>query len=111
MSMIENAVRRVAEAMHDDPEFRARMEEDPNAAMAERGLDELDVHVRVVADSEETFHVVFPPAPNAALSDDELDSVAGGWGYVYQTPEQRERQNRFSSALAAIRAEAGWSAV
>ena len=81
MSMIENAVRRVAEAMHDDPEFRARMREDPNAAMAERGLDELDVRVRVVADTEEIRHVVFPPAPNADLADDELAAVAGGLGH------------------------------
>ena len=78
MSMIENAVRRVVEAMRDDPEFRARMEEDPNAALAERGLDELRAHVRVVADTEETFHVVFPPAPNADLADGELAAVAGG---------------------------------
>ena len=83
MIMIENAIRRVEEAMRDDPEFRARMQEDPNAAMAERGLDELDAHVRVVADTEDICHVVFPPAPNANLPDDELDSVAGGWGHAH----------------------------
>ena len=83
MSMIENAVRRVVEAMRDDPEFRARMEEDPNAALAERGLDELRAHVRVVADTEETFHVVFPPAPNADLADGELAAVAGGFHHPF----------------------------
>ena len=79
MSMIENAVRRVVEAMRDDPEFRARMQEDPNAAMAEKGLDELRAHVRVVADTEDIRHFVFPPAPNADLPDGELAAVAGGF--------------------------------
>ena len=111
MSMIENAVRRVVEAMRDDPEFRARMQEDPNAAMAERGLDELRAHVRVVADTEETFHVVFPPAPNADLPDDELASVAGGFASLHGgEPGQAAYDNRWSRAIAAIRAEAGWSA-
>lgn len=81
MSVVENALRRVVDAMENDPEFRTAMQEDPNSAMAAKGLDEMSVDVRVVADTEDTCHVVFPPAPNADLMDEDLDSVHGGFGH------------------------------
>ena len=36
------------------------------------------VEMRIVADTEETMHLVFPPDPDAVLSDDALIRVAGG---------------------------------
>ena len=34
--------------------------------------------IRVVADTEDTIHVVMPPDPNADLEDETLDAVVGG---------------------------------
>ncbi len=108
MSLIEDAVRRVADALENDAEFRAAMREDPNAAMAARGLDEMHVDVRVVADTEDTFHVVLPPAPNADLADDELDSVAGGFHWTGHDSGRAAYDAHFSSILDRIRANRQW---
>ena len=108
MSLAENAVRRVADALENDAEFRAAMREDPNAAMAERGLDEMHVDVRVVADTEDTFHVVFPPAPNADLADDELDSVAGGFHWTGHDSQRAAYDAHMTSILDRIRANRQW---
>ena len=108
MSLAENAVRRVADALDNDPEFRAAMREDPNAAMAERGLDEMHVDVRVVADTEDTFHVVFPPAPNADIPDDELDSVAGGFHWTGHDSGRAAYDAHWTSILDRIRANRQW---
>ena len=108
MSLAEDAVRRVADALENDAEFRAAMRDDPNAAMAARGLDEMHVGVRVVVDTEDTHHVVFPPAPNADLADDELDSVAGGLGYAGHASGRAAAAARFESVLARIIANRQW---
>ena len=108
MSLAENAVRRVADALENDAEFRAAMREDPNAAMAERGLDEMHVDVRVVADTEDTFHVVLPPAPNADLADDELDSVAGGFHWTGHDSGRAAYDAHWTSILDRIRANRQW---
>ena len=108
MSLAENAIRRVADALENDAEFRAAMREDPNAAMAERGLDEMHVDVRVVADTEDTFHVVFPPAPNADLADDELDSVAGGFHWTGHDSGRAAYDAHWTSILDRIRANRQW---
>ena len=108
MSLAEDAVRRVADALENDAEFRAAMREDPNAAMAERGLDEMHVDVRVVADTEDTFHVVLPPAPNADLADDELDSVAGGFHWTGHDSGRAAYDAHWTSILDRIRAGRQW---
>ena len=110
MSLTEIAVRRLADALENDAEFRAAMREDPNAAMAERGLDEMHVDVRVVADTEDTFHVVFPPAPNADLADDELDSVAGGFHWTGHDSGRAAYDAAWTRLIANLRAQSGWSA-
>ena len=108
MSLTEDAVRRVADALENDAEFRAAMRKDPNAAMAERGLDEMHVDVRVVVDTEDTHHVVFPPAPNADLADDELDSVAGGFHWTGHDSGRAAFDARFSAILDRIRSNRQW---
>ncbi len=62
-----------------DPRFRAELEVDPHAALADRGMTmpentELRVHVN----TSDTTHVVFPGDPNATISDEGLQTVAGG---------------------------------
>ena len=54
-------------------DFRARVEADPQSAIAALGGD-----VRIVEDTEDTCHFVFPPGPNGRLSDDELSGISGG---------------------------------
>ena len=62
-----------------DPEFRERVRTDPGAVMSSWGIDlPPGVDVRVCVNTEDTFHVAFPPDPNAALSDESLGVVAGG---------------------------------
>ena len=69
----------LATAYREDPEFRARADEDPKSILAERDL-ELPPHVdvRVAENTDEVFYFVMPPDPNVALSDESLGMVAGG---------------------------------
>ena len=110
MSLVDNAIRRIADALENDPDFREAMREDPNAAMAERGFNEMHVDVRVVADTEDTFHVVLPPAPNADLADDDLNSIAGGFHYTGHESGRAAYVAAWTSLIGNLRAQAGWSA-
>jgi hypothetical protein len=52
---------------------------EPYAALVALGVDlPAGVELQVSVNTEEDFHVVFPPDPNTALSDEMLASVAGG---------------------------------
>lgn len=71
--------RALYDAWDRDPEFRARLVADPRAAVVEQGLEAPEaMEVRVAVNDAETMHIVFPPDPNAALSDDTMSSVSGG---------------------------------
>ena len=90
----------LGQAWREDPGFRRRLQADPTAAAAEKGL-ELPAgvrEVRVAENTAETFHVIFPASPNQNLSDEALRQVSGGttqeqyalweslpWGPVYQS--------------------------
>lgn len=78
----------VAKALRDDAEFRAQVQANPKAAMADKGLDVPHADVRVVADTPDTRHFVLPPDPNAALADDTLASVSGGVSDYYRRMTQ-----------------------
>ena len=70
-------------AWREDPAFRDRLAADPAAALAETGL-ELPAgvdRISVVEDTADTFHVIFPPSPNAPLGDEALGAVSGGVCY------------------------------
>ncbi len=68
----------VVKAWREDPAYRARVEEDPKAALAEKGVDMSGVdEVRIAVDTPETVHVVFPDG-SAPLSDDALERAVGG---------------------------------
>lgn len=62
-----------------DADFRAQLVADPTATLKANGVDVPEgKRVVVVEDSDTEFHIVLPTRP-AELSDEELDSVAGGW--------------------------------
>ena len=69
----------LAEAYRGDPEFRSRADEDPRSVLAERNVEvPPGVEVRFMEDTDDVFHLVLPPDPNVALSDEALGMVAGG---------------------------------
>ena len=69
MSEHQDAWVAVAKACREDPEYRARMEADPKAALAEAGMDVGDGEVRVVVDTDEVRHMVMPLDPNAEMTE------------------------------------------
>ncbi len=77
-----NAYRKVipfAQAYREDAEFRSRVDEDPKSVMAEHHFEvPPGVEVRIMEDTDDTFHLVLPPDPNVVLSDEALGMVAGG---------------------------------
>ena len=70
----------MARRYRDDPEFRARLEAEPRAVLAEGGLEiqppGIDLQVR--ANTADVFYVALPPDPNAVLLDASLREIAGG---------------------------------
>lgn len=73
-----------AREYHEDADFRLRAESEPLALLNERGLsipvdvDEGDVDVRILANTEDVFYLLMPPDPNVELADEDLGVVAGG---------------------------------
>ena len=73
------ALQSLANDCRDDPDLRARVDEDPGSVFADRGLPfPEDTDVRVARNTAEVFHLTMPPDPNAHLSDEMLGGVAGG---------------------------------
>ena len=74
-----DALQSIADDCRDDPELRARVDEDPGSVFADRGLPfPEDTDVRVVRNTAEVFHLTMPPDPNRHLSDEMLVGVTGG---------------------------------
>jgi hypothetical protein len=78
--------RRLIERSVEDESFRRRLMEDPKGAVEQELGTRLPEDVRVVAVEEtaDTIYLVLPSTPMAGaeggeLSDQELQSVAGGW--------------------------------
>ena len=68
-----------ARIYHRHGGFRVEPGTEPYAALSEMGIDvPSGVELRVSVNTQEDFHVVFPPDPNTALSDEMLVSVSGG---------------------------------
>ena len=67
----------VSQAWTDDS-FRQRLISDPRAVLEERGLTPPPgAQITVLEDTADTVHVVLPSRPDE-LSDEDLDSAAGG---------------------------------
>ena len=73
---------RFTERMRDDAGLRARVESgDAEGALRALGVEAPPgVELRVAVDTDEVFHIAFPPDPNANLRDEELTWVVGGNG-------------------------------
>lgn len=70
----------LARRYRDDPELRARIESGGAAnEIAALGIElPPGVETRVVANSDEVWHLALPSDPNAALGDETLTDVSGG---------------------------------
>ncbi len=71
-----------ADRYRNDAEFRRSIDEGGGKATLDAfgipapGLADMDV--RIVANTDELQHFILPPDPNMSLTDEELNSVAGG---------------------------------
>jgi hypothetical protein len=83
--------RRLIEKSLRDESFRQRLLEDPRAAVEEELGTRLpeSVQVRAVEESAQTIYLVLPSASpigeGGELSDEALESVAGGWDPIGNT--------------------------
>ncbi len=70
----------LARRYRDDPELRARIDSGDTAdALAELDIDlPSGVDCRVVANTDDTYHLALPSDPNEAMTDEDLGSIAGG---------------------------------
>jgi hypothetical protein len=78
--------RRLIEKSIEDDAFRQRLIEDPKGAVEQESGRRLPEGVRVVTveETSDTIYLVLPATPMAGaeggeLSDQQLESVAGGW--------------------------------
>ena len=69
-----------AERYYGDASLQARVGAgDPEETLSHLGIDPPEnVETRIVANTEEVVHFVFPPDPNTHLADEHLSVVAGG---------------------------------
>lgn len=82
MTDADNAYAKVIAKAWGDDAFRAQLLADPNAALAGEGINApAGKRFAIVEDTDDVVNVVLPARPTE-LSDDELDSVAGGFSYV-----------------------------
>jgi len=69
-----------------EPAFKAKLIADPQATLKEAGVTvRAGMTVTVVENTDTQFHFVLPPKPAGELSDEALDSVAGGGCFRGQT--------------------------
>ena len=66
-----------------DPEYKAKLLADPEAVLTEAGIDTHGTKVSVVEEHTGQTYILLPIPPKA-LTDEQLDSVAGG-GWVCST--------------------------
>ena len=62
-----------------DPAFMARLKKDPRSAMKEVGIDlPANVNLEVIENTAAKSYLVIPSKPAGELSESDLDRVAGG---------------------------------
>ncbi|MDA8333472.1 MAG: NHLP leader peptide family RiPP precursor [Peptococcaceae bacterium] len=68
----------IAKAWGDDA-FKRRLLGDASTVLNEEGVEiPPGLEVRAVENTDRVFYLVLPPKPNAELTDEQLDTVAGG---------------------------------
>jgi hypothetical protein len=76
--LLAQAQRVVAKAWADEA-FKAALIADPRATLAQEGIALPEgLTLKVVENTADTLHVILPPPPSAALSDEAVGAVAGG---------------------------------
>lgn len=79
----DNAFAKVIAKSWGDDDFRARLLADPASVLAAEGISAPEgVRFEVVENTDDVSYIVLPTRP-AELSDDELDSVAGGFAFTH----------------------------
>jgi hypothetical protein len=86
----DNALAKVIAKAWSDDDFRARLVADPAASLAAESVDVPEgARVVVLENTDDVVHLVIPAKPRE-LTDEQLDSVAGGFsgglqftGHVY----------------------------
>jgi hypothetical protein len=80
-----NKMNTLIAACWKDDALKQRFLSDPHAVLAEHGMDVPEgMNVNVVENTDNAVHVTLPAAPegHAELSDEELESAAGGTFFV-----------------------------
>ena len=99
--LLREKLRSVVSACARDPELRARVKADPKTALAEEGVDLPFDEARVVEDTPETTHIALT-APNAELSDEQMETAVGGVGWSYAEAHEQVRQTNRMADLHGL---------
>ena len=68
-----------ARSFRSDPEFRGRATSEVRSLLEQHGIAlPQGVQVEIIENTDELYHLVLPPDPNAILSEEDLSMVAGG---------------------------------
>jgi len=79
MTEQKNQLASLFAACWKDEALKARFMADPKAVMKEHGLNVPDgIDVKVVENADDCVHITLPKKPSDDLSDEELESAAGG---------------------------------
>lgn len=79
MSETEAALGKIIAKVWGNPAFKAELIANPAAALKAEGIDvPAGMAVTVLENTDRHFHLVLPPAPTDELSDEVLETVAGG---------------------------------
>lgn len=79
----ESMLADTANECRGNPELRTELDADPRAFFADRGVNvPAGMEVRVADNTADTIHLIMPPNPNDAISDETLTNVSGGTATV-----------------------------
>lgn len=75
----KNAWSKIVVKSWQDPDFKKKLMENPEAVLKEFGIDvPAGVDLKVSENTEKSFNLTLPSKPSGNLSDKELESLAGG---------------------------------
>ena len=81
------AYAKLVERAWSDDAFKAKFKSDPHAALAEYGIEvPAGMKLEILENTPSKLHLPLPRAPEGELSEEELESVAGGLGLCGACP-------------------------